>query len=114
MANTLEQLEYQLKLLYQDYIIKEGAIDTGALLNSIEVQVTFDEDGPKVDVASEPYLIFVDDGTRYIEPREITKQWENDPVFEAIMEEITLLWTEYYLERNLFGKRDQKGKFTIK
>lgn len=108
---TLNDITRGLQLLYRDYILKEGAIDTGALYDSIEIVYKFEEEGPQVEVLAEPYLVYVDEGTRYIEPRNITDQWSNDPIFIDLMEELTVIWMEDYLERNLYGKRDKKGRF---
>jgi hypothetical protein len=108
---TLDEIKYGLKLLYQEKILEVGAIDTGALYESVDPEIRFDEDGPKVDVWAESYLIYVDDGTIYITAREITYKWENDPRFDFLMEELTGLWTEWYLENNLYGLRDSSGKF---
>ena len=53
-----------------DKIIKEGAVDTGQLRDSIDYEIKEKTDIYSVKFEMVEYGIFVDEGTKYIRPRE--------------------------------------------
>jgi len=69
----------ELKVLIEGYILEAcrdtiqdlGLIDTGALLNSFKVEV---DDELNINIFAEDYYEYLDEGTRYIEPFNITEE----------------------------------------
>lgn len=93
---TVSEIEYGMTELYREKIMEVGAYRTGNLYNSIETVIAFTSDGPIVRIMGINYLPFVDNGTRYIDPRYITEKWLADPRYDVMYEELFVIWFEQY------------------
>jgi len=96
---TQDSVKMRLLGLYQKYVLSTNTWDTGALYKSIEVSIS--KSGASVSVAGIHYLEYLDDGTRYINPRYITEQWFRDPEWDLIMEDLALMQAEEWVDKSL-------------
>ena len=80
-------------------IIEVGAVRTGRMKNTTKVKVGYDF-GRDIffikDVNSQFYYKFVDEGTRFIEPRFITDKTFNRPRVQEALEKVYDKWTDWY------------------
>ena len=83
-------------------IVDVKAVDTGRMKNNTKVKVTYVESEEMFKVTSinsTPYYIFVDKGTRFIMPREITeKMLKRDKVVKAF-DKLFDVYAEYLIDR---------------
>ncbi len=80
-------------------IIEVGAVRTGRMKNTTKVKVGYDF-GRDIffikDVNSQFYYIFVDKGTRFIKPRDITDKTFNRPRVQEALDKVYDKWVDWY------------------
>ncbi len=80
-------------------IIEVGAVRTGRMKNTTKVKVGYDF-GRDIffikDVNSQFYYKFVDEGTRFIEPRFITDKTFNRPRVQEALDKVYDKWADWY------------------
>jgi len=88
----------RLRALIQEVILAKNLIKTGDLHRSIDAKFTIDKkDNLTVKIGAIFYYKYLDDGTRTIAKRDITKDTVNSPKFKKIMEDVAADYVEYLL-----------------
>ena len=85
-------------------IIEKQAIDTGRMKNTSLVKIVLDpkDKRPKyVEINSTYYYKFVDEGTRHITPRRITKWMRDQDRFKNEMRRIMNAWISWQTIKEL-------------
>lgn len=94
------QIEQDILQAYREIIKSNNLVDTGALLSSAEIEIDLDSN---IRLIAENYYKFLDDGTKYINPYDLTTQIINHPLFEKaenLLEDYLLLLIEEQLFPN--------------
>lgn len=82
---TIEEIkklmEEDIKSAFQDVIESEGLVDTGLLRDTIQVVIS---DDLTVQVFTQDYYKFLDEGTKYIRPYDITEKVLQSPYFQRV------------------------------
>lgn len=90
--------------LIKKSIIEKQAIDTGRMKNTSLVKIVLDDKNkrPKyVEIDSTYYYKFVDQGTRHITPRQITKWMRDQDKFKKEMARIMNAWMAWNIIKRL-------------
>lgn len=86
MANLNEiklRMEEDIKTAFQYVIEQEGLVDTGLLRDTIEVNIS---DDFEIEVNAQEYYTYLDEGTKYIQPYNITDKVLESPYFQRVLE----------------------------
>lgn len=89
---NLSRYDNRLRRLIQDIINKKGLVKTGDLIRSIDANFFIKNDNIELNIGAIYYYDYLDKGTKYIKPREITKDVTSSKEFNDIMTEVV---TEY-------------------
>ena len=84
-------------------IVAKDAVDTGFMKNTSFVKITLDDDMRPIDVDinSTEYYKYVDEGTRHITPREISKHFSQSEVFTREIQRVYLAWYDWIIHKEL-------------
>lgn len=89
--NIVKRFNNRFRKLIQKDIRKKGSIRTGTMLKSIDPVFNIDKKGELVvNLDAVYYYEYVDGGTRYITPRDFTKDVVNSEEFAKILEELMI------------------------
>jgi hypothetical protein len=86
MANLNEiklRMEEDIKTAFQYVIEQEGLVDTGLLRDTIEVNIS---DDFEIEINAQEYYTYLDEGTKYIQPYNITDKVLESPYFQRVLE----------------------------
>lgn len=81
-------------------IQKQNLIKTGDLLKSIDAQFVVKGKDLKVKIGAMYYYTFLDNGTKHIKSRDITKNVVNSDRFIKLMEEVAADYIEFLIDIN--------------
>jgi hypothetical protein len=81
LINILNEISRDLTSAIQQVIEQEALVDTGLLRDTIEVRI--DPNSLNIDILAQEYYTYLDDGTRYIRPRNITDKFIQSPFYLA-------------------------------
>ena len=78
LTKELAQISQDIEETLKDIIQKEGLVDTGRLLNSVEVEIN----NNNIQIYTEDYYKYLD------EPYQLTKQLENSQAFDVAIKRL--------------------------
>jgi len=81
-------------------ILNQNLIKTGDLLKSIDARFVISGKKLTIKIGAMYYYTFLDNGTRHIKRRDITKNVVNSKRFVNLMEEVAADYIEYLIEIN--------------
>jgi len=88
----------RLRALIQEVILAKNLIKTGDLHRSIEASFSINKkDELTIFIGAIYYYKYLDDGTKYIAKRDITKDTTEHPTFTKIMEEVAFDYVDYLI-----------------
>jgi hypothetical protein len=85
----------------QQEVRKLGLVDTGALYDSIRISAMTGDEFNRIDITVNAlyYYFFLDEGTVYIDPYNITDSWLNSSRVQAIISEIVQEYIQWQFEK---------------
>jgi hypothetical protein len=86
-------------LVCKDVITREGLIKTGQLLRSIESDVRFNQNDITIEIEAVYYYEYLDEGTRYIKPYNLTDKILNDSRVIKAIEDFLVEWIEKRIDK---------------
>jgi hypothetical protein len=100
MKKTINKYKPLLKKEVQNILLKKGLKDSGDLINSIDIEIII-KDNIEIKLIAEEYFIYLDEGTKFIEPYEIYKEFEESKIYQEATEELFFAWTEEKMDKIL-------------
>lgn len=95
--NELQLVANDIKTAVQEVIIENGLVDTGLLVDTIQVDVT---QGMEIEIFAQDYFTFLDEGTRRgIRAYNLTEQIGRHPLFIGAEEKIALIFEQYIIKK---------------
>jgi hypothetical protein len=99
LQSILSRGNNRLRALIQEVILDKNLIKTGDLHRSIDAEFREEDGIIKIKIGAIYYYKYLDDGTRYIEARNITKDTTEHPTFKNIMDDVAADFVEYLIEK---------------
>lgn len=95
--NELQLVANDIKTAVQEVIIENGLVDTGLLVDTIEVDIT---QGMEIEIFAQDYYKFLDEGTRRgIRAYNLTEQIAQHPLFIGAEEKLALIFEQYIIKK---------------
>jgi hypothetical protein len=92
LGTATNSMNFQIK----NSILIKDAIDTGKMRNTSFIKIILDKENMKpieISIDSTEYYKFVDQGTKHITPREITKYFMNTDEFKRELNRVVAAWS---------------------
>lgn len=94
--NELELISNDIKTAIQEVIRENGLIDTGLLIDTVQVTI----ENMEINVLAQDYYKFLDEGTRRgIRAYNLTEQIARHPLFIAAEEKMALIFEQYIIKK---------------